>query len=421
MNVNNSNDAAHPDTAPLDLSAVAATEAEPATRRRRRWPIVAGLAAVVVASGGAMAYADARKTVELDVDGEITTVTTMAGSVDGLLEEQGIEVNNRDLVAPATDTALDEGSDVVVRYANQVGVQADGETEDLWTTALDADEALDAYASRGDDVRLVASRSDAEGRADIPLRLDVDGPVNLVDGGETTVVDDGSVGVEQILEDNNIELAEDDRVSVVRDETVDEGVPAVSVLVERVEVKEETETEAIDFETKTVEDPDRYTDEGTAVRSEGAKGERTIVTEVTYLDGEVESTELISDEVTTEPEDRVLVEGTKERPEPEPEPAPAPSPSSSSSSSSSSASQGSAPAGVWSQLAQCESGGNPSTNTGNGYYGLYQFSLPTWQAMGGTGLPSDASAAEQTQRAQALQAQSGWGQWPGCAAKLGLL
>ena len=117
-------------------------------------------------------------------------------------------------------------------------------------------------------------------------------------------------------------------------------------------------------------------------------------------------------------------------PAPEPEPAPAPRSSSSSSGSSSSGSsssgssggsQGSAPAGVWAQPAQCESGGNPATNTGNGYYGLYQFSLPTWQAMGGSGLPSEASAAEQTQRAQKLQAQSGWGQWPACAAKLGLL
>jgi hypothetical protein len=55
------------------------------------------------------------------------------------------------------------------------------------------------------------------------------------------------------------------------------------------------------------------------------------------------------------------------------------------------------------------------------YHGLYQFSVQTWQAMGGSGLPSQASPGEQTQRAQALQARSGWGQWPACAKKLGLL
>jgi len=75
---------------------------------------------------------------------------------------------------------------------------------------------------------------------------------------------------------------------------------------------------------------------------------------------------------------------------------------------------------VWAKLAQCESGGNPQTNTGNGFYGMYQFTLETWQALGGTGYPHEADAATQTAMAKKLQAQSGWGQWPGCADKLGL-
>ena len=89
------------------------------------------------------------------------------------------------------------------------------------------------------------------------------------------------------------------------------------------------------------------------------------------------------------------------------------------STTASTASSG--PTGVWAQLAQCESGGNPTTNTGNGFYGMYQFTLSTWRALGGTGLPSEASAAEQTRLAQKLQASAGWGQWPACAASLGLL
>ena len=75
---------------------------------------------------------------------------------------------------------------------------------------------------------------------------------------------------------------------------------------------------------------------------------------------------------------------------------------------------------VWAQLAQCESGGNPKTNTGNGFYGMYQFTLETWQSLGGTGYPYEADAATQTAMAKKLQAQAGWGQWPGCADKLGL-
>ena len=75
---------------------------------------------------------------------------------------------------------------------------------------------------------------------------------------------------------------------------------------------------------------------------------------------------------------------------------------------------------VWAKLAQCESGGKPETNTGNGFYGMYQFTLETWQSLGGTGYPHEADAATQTAMAKKLQAQAGWGQWPGCADKLGL-
>jgi hypothetical protein len=52
------------------------------------------------------------------------------------------------------------------------------------------------------------------------------------------------------------------------------------------------------------------------------------------------------------------------------------------------------------------------------YYGLYQFSLSTWKAVGGAGLPSEASAEEQTARAQDLYNRSGAGQWPHCGKNL---
>ena len=75
---------------------------------------------------------------------------------------------------------------------------------------------------------------------------------------------------------------------------------------------------------------------------------------------------------------------------------------------------------VWTQLAACESGGNWAANTGNGYYGGLQFSLATWQGLGGSGYPHEASASTQIAMGQRLQAQQGWGAWPGCAAELGL-
>ncbi len=65
-------------------------------------------------------------------------------------------------------------------------------------------------------------------------------------------------------------------------------------------------------------------------------------------------------------------------------------------------------------IAACESGGNPSTNTGNGFYGKYQFTQSTWAAVGGSGNPAAAPEAEQDRRAAMLLARAGSGQWPVC-------
>ena len=76
---------------------------------------------------------------------------------------------------------------------------------------------------------------------------------------------------------------------------------------------------------------------------------------------------------------------------------------------------------TWNRLAQCESGGRWHINTGNGYYGGLQFSLGTWHAYGGTGLPSSHSRETQIAVATKLRnASGGYGAWPACAARLGL-
>src|SRR5215831_3593177 len=78
--------------------------------------------------------------------------------------------------------------------------------------------------------------------------------------------------------------------------------------------------------------------------------------------------------------------------------------------------------GVWACIAQHESGGNPSTNTGNGFYGGLQFTEGTWLANGGTGNPANASAAEQQRVANNVVAASGgsYGAWPNTSAMCGV-
>ena len=76
--------------------------------------------------------------------------------------------------------------------------------------------------------------------------------------------------------------------------------------------------------------------------------------------------------------------------------------------------------GVWLELRECESGNNYQENTGNGFYGAYQFAEQTWSGLGYPGRPDLEPPAMQDQAAMKLQAEDGWGPWPACSAALGL-
>jgi len=74
---------------------------------------------------------------------------------------------------------------------------------------------------------------------------------------------------------------------------------------------------------------------------------------------------------------------------------------------------------AWNQLRVCESGNDYTANSGNGYYGAYQFDLQTWRGVGGRGYPNQAAPVEQDRLARALYRERGWSPWT-CARILGL-
>ncbi len=376
------------------------TDPGPAGRSRRvvRLSVLGAVAVVLVT--GSIAVARAHKTVTLDVDGEVVQVGTFAGSVEGLLEDRGVEIGSRDVVAPDPGAALASGDEVVVRHARALTVLTDGAETTVWTTALTADEALESLSARGEDVRLVPSRSTGGTRPSLAVELRADGPVEVVVDGRTERVADGSVGLEAVFADLGVSLAAHDRVTIAPPATP--GGP-MTVLVQRVVVREVATVSEVPFTTVTEASAELYRGESRTVTA-GVPGELRSVHRVVLVDGAEESRRLLEEAVTREPVTAVVHEGTRARPAP---------------------TGGGAvvlDGGVWDALARCESGGNPGAISASGkYYGLFQFSLGTWQAMGGAGLPSDAPASEQLQRAQALQARSGWGQWPACARSLGLL
>lgn len=252
-----------------------------------------------------------------------------------------------------------------------------------------------------------------------PLRIDeiaLPQVVEITVADETKEVLTSGGTVQDVLNNAGVEVGEDDKVSPKLDQNINDDTAITVTIVEKTEV---TEEETVEFETTTKNDSSLEKGK-TKTDTEGVNGTANVSYEIVTENGEeVEKTE-ISREVTKEPTNEVILRGTKE-PEPEPE---ASSDSSESSGGNTGASAPSVPSGsVWDRLAQCESGGNWSINTGNGYYGGVQFSAPTWNAMGGQKYAPTADKATREQQieiASKLQAQSGWGQWPACSASLGL-
>ncbi|NUL49184.1 cell wall function protein [Cellulosimicrobium funkei] len=258
------------------------------------------------------------------------------------------------------------------------------------------------------------------------VTVDLPKVVTVTSGPYTRSFATQAENIEQALREGGVQFDDNDTITPARDTAITEDV---DVTVQRVDTTTETTTESLPFETVEVEDED-LAEGRTTVLAEGRAGEQTTTWTVTTVDGEETDREATAIETVREPVERRLAVGTQK---PEPAPAPAPSrsttessseSSSSSSSSASSASQATAPtSGAWQALAQCESGGNWSINTGNGYYGGLQFSASSWAGAGGTQyapLPHQATPAEQIATAEVLRANGGWGHWPACSAQLGL-
>ena len=384
---------------------------------------VATATALLVAGAGAAAIGTSYRHVTVEVDGVSRDVSGFFTTAGDALSTAGVSVGAHDLVAPASDQSVSNGDTVVVRTATEYTVTVDGTATTAWSTASTVSGVLNALPAQASS--MAADRSYT--RAEMPLG-EAGQTIHVVaDGTTTDVVASADEGTTAILDKAGVSAGPIDRV--ILENSGGEATLRVSRVV-RGSVSTTTE---IPFETEEREDPEA--EEGTeTVVQEGVAGSEVTEAYQETIDGNVTVSAVLAT-TRTEPTTRIVSKGTKEKKKAEE--TQQNTDSSSSSSGSSSSSSGSSSSGsssssggsaavsgddasIWAAIAQCESGGNPTTNTGNGYYGMYQFSLPTWQSVGGTGLPSDASAEEQTMRARMLQQRAGWGQW-GCAYKLGLV
>ena len=379
---------------------------------------VAAATAVLVAGTAAAGIATSYRHVTVEIDGVTHDVSGFFTTAGDALSTAGVSVGAHDLVAPASDQSVANGDTVVVRTATEYDVTVDGNQTTAWSTASSISGVLSALPASS--ATMAADRSYT--RAEMPLAEHGETIHVVADGTTTDVVASASEGASAILDKAGVSAGPIDRV------TLESNGSETTLRVARVVRGTVTTTTEIPYETEEREDAEA--EQGTEKTvQEGVAGSEVTEAYQETIDGNVTVSAVLST-TRTEPTTRIVSKGTKEKKAEEAKTSTDSSSSSSSSSAGSSSSSSSGSAGsaaisgddaaIWAAIAQCESGGNPSINTGNGYYGMYQFSLPTWRSVGGSGLPSDASAEEQTMRARMLQQRAGWGQW-GCAYQLGLV
>jgi uncharacterized protein YabE (DUF348 family) len=370
------------------------------TRPVRR---IAQAAVVTSLVAGAVGVSHLDKSVTLSVDGKASTVHAFGSTVGDILKKQDISIREHDVVVPAAGTPVADGQKIVVRYGRKLTVTIDGRTRDYWTTATTVSAALQELGIRADSAKLSASRSMSLGRQGLALSVTTPKKVVVrVDGKNLTATTTGAT-VADVLTEMNISKDSDDRVKPGATTAV---TPGLAIAVLRVTSSQVKETRAIAAPVTRTQDSSLYVGQTKTLKA-GAPGARVNTYKVTKVDGKVESRKYLGSKVTQAPVRGLVAVGTKARPVSAPRDA----------GNTSGAGINLSNAAMWDRIAQCESGGNWSINTGNGYYGGLQFDISSWLANGGDDFasrPDLASRAEQITVANRYYAKSGLGPW-GCA------
>jgi len=360
---------------------------------------VYGLSAAVVAAvvGGTVALTtSSANAVTIQVDGQSQKVSTSASTVGKALKSAGYTPGVHDIVAPELNAKVHDGSTIVLKRGRLLRLNVDGVERDVWVTSPTVSAALadlgyssGSYSSVSRDKRLPLSVT----------AIDIRSPrsITITHDHVTTSITTADVDVSHVLADAGIALGAEDVVSPAVSTAPTDGL---NVVIKRVTHGEATSTVPVPFPTTQQPDAAMVTGSSSLVTA-GIAGSAQVTYDVVYVDGAPSAQVEKSRVQTLAPKPQVVKVGTA------PKPAVA------------------APASTtglnWDAVAACESGGNWSINTGNGFYGGLQFDYSTWLSNGGGAYAPRADLATRDQQiaiANKLYASRGASPWPVCGKRL---
>ena len=358
--------------------------------------IALNLAVLLVVAGGTAAFGVMNKTVTLTVDGQSETIRTFGGHVDDLLKSKGITLASDDKVSPAPSHEVTDGDEITVNYARPLTLSVDGKSHSQVVYSVTVEDVLGSFGVTPATGAYLSAKPETKiPRKGMDLVVSNPKTLKVVADGHTKKLTTAAPTVIAVLTKAGVTLDKDDEVDLGKADVTPDGdtlvEPDAKLRVIRIKTETKTEKVSVKFPVEVSNDSSMAKGE-TKIVSAGEPGTRSEKVTITTADGKVRDRFVLASTVLRQPVKQVEKRGTQEAP---------------------SVSSGS----VWDKIAQCESGGNWQTNTGNGYYGGLQFSAPTWQSVGGTGVASDHTREEQIKRATILQQRSGWGQWSCAGAR----
>jgi len=324
------------------------------------------------------------------------TIVTKARTIREALKLAKFSIDERqDVVEPSLDSEMvAEKYNINIFRARPITI-VDGNKR-LKVTTAEQTPALIAKAAgievfEEDKITLSNSDNMAVDGANMVMKINRASMVNFVLYGKESVIRTHAKTVGELLKEKNIDPKKDDTLSVDRSAKIISGM---KIELWRNGKQTITAEEDVKFEVEKVQDANR--DSGyREVKQAGENGKKNVTYEIEMKNGVEVSRKEIASVVTKEPKKQIEIVGTK-----------------SSTSFSGSFSEALA------RLRSCE--GNYKSNTGNGYYGAYQFDKRTWGNYGGYELASDAPAAVQDEKAWQTYKARGWQPWPTCKVKMGL-
>ncbi|HEY3087656.1 MAG TPA: ubiquitin-like domain-containing protein [Jatrophihabitantaceae bacterium] len=278
-------------------------------RRSVKYGLYGAVLAGVV--GATVAWANVDKTVTLRVDGQVEKVHTVAGSVRGVLEIAHYPVGPHDVVAPALDARVHNGSEIVLRRGRLLRLSVDGIPRNVWVTAPTVAQALSQlgypdndFSSVSRDQRLPLS----------PTAITVRRPkhIQITADGRTRTVITTAPTVAVLLADLRIAVGPQDMLSAVASSPLRDSE---TIEVTRVRANNVVKNHPVPFPTQQVGDPTMYVGQSQLVRH-GTNGVEAVTVEVVSVDGKVVGRTIVKRVVTRPPIAEIVKVGTKPQPAP---------------------------------------------------------------------------------------------------------